>query len=75
MNHVIHIHGVDQQLVSRNGVAPAPYERLKETWNLMGGETAVVKLKFTDNVGRFVFHCHILEHEDAAMMAQFEVVP
>lgn len=74
-NHVVHIHGVDQQLVSRNGVAPAAYERMKESWNLRGGETVVVKLKFTDNVGRFVFHCHILEHEDAGMMAQFEVDP
>lgn len=74
-NHVIHIHDVDQQLMSRNGVAPAPYELMKESWNLKGGETAVVKLKFTDNVGRYVFHCHILEHEDAGMMAQFEVVP
>ncbi len=74
-NHVIHIHDVDQQLVSRNGVAPARYERMKESWNLGIGETIVVKLKFTDNVGRYVFHCHIMEHEDAAMMAQFEVVP
>lgn len=74
-NHIIHIHDVDQQLVSRNGNAPAPYELMKESWNIRGGETVVVKLKFTDNVGRFVFHCHILEHEDAAMMAQFEVVP
>jgi spore coat protein A len=74
-NHVIHIHDVDQQLVSRNGAAPARYERMKESWNLGIGETIVVKLKFTDNVGRYVFHCHIMEHEDAAMMAQFEVVP
>lgn len=74
-NHVIHIHDVDQQLVSRNGVKPAAYELMKESWNLKGGETAVVKLKFTDNVGRYVFHCHILEHEDAGMMTQFEVVP
>jgi FtsP/CotA-like multicopper oxidase with cupredoxin domain len=74
-NHVIHIHDVDQQLVSRNGVAPAPHELIKESWNLAANETAVVKLKFTDNVGRYVFHCHILEHEDAGMMAQFEVVP
>jgi FtsP/CotA-like multicopper oxidase with cupredoxin domain len=35
----------------------------------------VLKLKFTDNLGTFVFHCHILEHEDAAMMGQFQVVP
>jgi len=74
-NHVVHIHGVDQQLVSRNGVAPAAYERLKETWNLKGGETVAVKMKFTDNIGSFVFHCHILEHEDAGMMAQLDVVP
>ena len=48
---------------------------MKESWPLGIGETVVVKLKFTDNLGKFVFHCHILEHEDAAMMAQFEVVP
>jgi FtsP/CotA-like multicopper oxidase with cupredoxin domain len=74
-SHVIHIHDVDQQLESRNGVAPARYELLKESWQLRIDETVVVKLKFTDNLGRFVFHCHILEHEDAAMMAQLEVVP
>jgi len=74
-NHVVHIHGIDQQLVSRNGVAPARYELMKESWQLGIGETVVVKLKFTDNLGRFVFHCHILEHEDSAMMAQLEVVP
>jgi FtsP/CotA-like multicopper oxidase with cupredoxin domain len=74
-NHVIHIHDVDQQLVSRNGVAPKPWELMKETWNLGIGETIVLKLKFTDNIGKFVFHCHILEHEDQAMMAQMEVVP
>ena len=73
--HVIHIHDVDQQLVSRNGVAPARYELMKESWQLGIGETVVVKLKFTDNLGKFVFHCHILEHEDSAMMAQLEVVP
>jgi spore coat protein A len=30
--------------------------------------------KFTDNLGLYVFHCHNLIHEDAGMMAQFEVV-
>jgi len=74
-NHIVHLHDVDQQLVSRNGVAAKAYERMKESWNLGIGETIVLKLKFTDNLGTFVFHCHILEHEDAAMMAQLEVVP
>ncbi len=74
-NHVIHLHDVDQQLVSRNGVPARPWERMKESWNLAIGETIVLKVKFTDNLGKFVFHCHILEHEDDAMMAQMEVVP
>ena len=74
-NHVVHLHDVDQQLVSRNGVPAKPWERMKESWNLAIGETIVLKVKFTDNLGKFVFHCHILEHEDDAMMAQFEVVP
>lgn len=73
-DHVIHIHDVDQQLVSRNGAPPAPYELMKESWNISGSQTVDVKLKFTDHVGRYMFHCHILEHEDAAMMGQFEVV-
>jgi spore coat protein A len=73
--HVIHIHDVDQQLVSRNGVAPARYELMKESWQLGIGGTVVVKMKFTDNLGKFVFHCHILEHEDSAMMGLLEVVP
>jgi spore coat protein A len=73
-NHVIHIHGVDQQLVSRDGAPPSPFELMKESWNLGIGETIVLKLKFTDNLGKFVFHCHILEHEDAGMMAQMEVI-
>jgi hypothetical protein len=32
-------------------------------------------MAFTDPVivGRFMFHCHILEHEDKGMMAQIEV--
>lgn len=73
--HVVHIHDVDQQLVSRNGVPASAAERMKESWQLGIGETVVIRLKFTDNLGKFVFHCHILEHEDAAMMAQMEVVP
>jgi hypothetical protein len=48
---------------------------MKETWFLDPGETAEVKLKFTDYTGAYVFHCHILEHEDDGMMTLFDVVP
>ncbi len=74
MPHTVHIHDVDQQCLSRNGGPCYPYETVKETWYLGPGETLEVKLKFTDHIGKYVFHCHMIEHEDDGMMAQFEVV-
>jgi FtsP/CotA-like multicopper oxidase with cupredoxin domain len=72
--HAIHIHDVDQQCLTRNG-APCPaYEATKEAWLMQPGDTLEVKLKFSDHLGKYVFHCHFLEHEDDGMMSQFEVV-
>jgi spore coat protein A, manganese oxidase len=73
--HTVHLHGIDQQCMSRNAGPCYPYEVMKETWLLDSGETIEVKLKFTDFTGRYVFHCHMVEHEDDGMMSQFEVVP
>jgi FtsP/CotA-like multicopper oxidase with cupredoxin domain len=72
--HTVHIHDVSQQCISRNGGPCYPYETMKETWYLDPGETLEVKLKFTDHVGMYMLHCHIIEHEDDGMMTQFEVV-
>ena len=74
--HVVHIHGTDFQVLSRNGAAPPAWEQgLKETVIVAPKETVVVKLRFTDHVGKYLFHCHVLEHEDHGMMAQYEVTP
>ena len=72
--HTVHIHDVSQQCISRNGGACYPYETMKETWYLAPGEVLEVKLKFTDHVGMYMLHCHMVEHEDDGMMTQFEVV-
>lgn len=32
-------------------------------------------MAFLDFTGKFVFHCHILAHEDGGMMAVVDVVP
>jgi spore coat protein A, manganese oxidase len=72
--HMVHIHDVDQQCISRDGGPCYPYETMKETWAVTPGETLELKLKFTDHTGIYVMHCHILEHEDDGMMTQFEVV-
>ena len=72
--HTVHIHDVSQQCLSRNGGACYPYETMKETWYLAAGDTLEVKLKFTDHLGMYMLHCHMMEHEDDGMMTQFEVV-
>lgn len=75
-SHYIHLHAVDWKVVSRNGGVPAPDEDvLKETFRLDPGETLAVGAKFTDHLGKYLLHCHMLSHEDHAMMTTFEVVP
>jgi FtsP/CotA-like multicopper oxidase with cupredoxin domain len=73
--HLVHVHLNDQKLVSRNGQPPPPHERLKETWYVAPGEEVVVDIPFSDYAGKFVIHCHVLEHEDDGMMTQFRTLP
>jgi FtsP/CotA-like multicopper oxidase with cupredoxin domain len=74
-SHYIHLHAVDWKVISRNGGTPAADEDvLKETFRLDPGETLAVGAKFTDHSGRFLIHCHMLSHEDHAMMTTFEIV-
>ena len=74
--HYIHIHDVDWVLLGRNGAAPAAHESgLKETFLLDPGEHVLVAAKFSDHLGRYMIHCHMLDHEDGGMMATWEVVP
>ncbi len=72
--HVFHIHQVPFQVVSINGVAQ-PFTGLRDTIDVPIHGEVTVRLAFTDPliVGRFMFHCHILEHEDKGMMATIEV--
>ena len=73
--HYIHIHDVDWVVLSRNGRAPEPHEAgLKETFLLNPGEYITVAAKFSDHLGRYMIHCHMLDHEDGGMMAAWEVV-
>ncbi|MGN6250951.1 MAG: multicopper oxidase domain-containing protein [Marmoricola sp.] len=75
MTHWVHLHEEQWHLVSRDGHAPPAYERgLTDTWRLDPGEVIEVAARFTDYTGKFMIHCHMLDHEDHGMMAQFEVV-
>jgi FtsP/CotA-like multicopper oxidase with cupredoxin domain len=72
--HIFHIHQVAFQVVSVNG-KPVPFDGIQDTVNVPIHGEVVVRIAFTDPtiVGRFMFHCHILEHEDKGMMQQIEV--
>jgi spore coat protein A, manganese oxidase len=73
--HPIHLHLVHFKVLSRNGRRPLPTDAgWKDTVGLGSGEEARVLVRFEGYRGRYVFHCHNLEHEDMMMMANFEVV-
>lgn len=74
--HPIHLHLVQFQVVNINGapVDPAKYG-WKDTLIVMPGGEITILMHFIGYTGRYVFHCHNLEHEDYAMMGEFEVVP
>lgn len=71
--HPFHVHGTQFQIVSRNGQDPPPEELgFKDTVYVDVGEEVVLKVRFL-HPGLFMYHCHILEHEDNGMMGQFTV--
>ena len=80
--HTFHIHQTDFQVTEINGVAQ-PFLGHQDNVNLpyQGQETpapgqvkVIIDFRNPIIVGRFVYHCHILEHEDGGMMAVAEVV-
>jgi spore coat protein A, manganese oxidase len=73
--HPMHIHGVHFRVLDRSTGAVHPGDRAwKDTVMVAVGETVVVQPYFAQHRGRFVFHCHNLEHQEKAMMLQLEVV-
>jgi spore coat protein A len=73
--HVMHLHHTDWYLLERNGQAPPPWEDcLKETFFVFPGERILLAGRFSDYTGKFVVHCHMLDHEDHGLMSQFQVV-
>ena len=71
----MHLHHTDWYMLSRKGQPPPPHERcLKETFFLDPDDSVVVAGKMSNHRGKYVVHCHMLEHEDHGLMSQFEVV-
>ena len=81
MAHPIHMHGRQFRVLSRTGASPTNALRegivdggWMDTVLVLPGETVRVQVTFTTHPGTYLYHCHILEHEDMGMMRNFKVV-
>jgi FtsP/CotA-like multicopper oxidase with cupredoxin domain len=76
--HLFHIHNIQFQILNRNGAVPGPTELgRKDTVQVRPGETVPLLMQFVDYADpntAYMYHCHILQHEDQGMMGQFLVV-
>lgn len=77
MMHPFHIHHGQFRILSSNNRAwPAHEQAFKDTVKVGPGQSVRVLMKFedyADPILPYMYHCHILEHEDAGMMGQFVV--
>jgi FtsP/CotA-like multicopper oxidase with cupredoxin domain len=78
--HPIHMHGRQFRVVDRTGGRAANTLRAglvdagwRDTVLVLPGETVRVQVTFTRHPGLYLYHCHILEHEDMGMMRNFRV--
>lgn len=74
--HPWHVHGIQFRVLDRSTGPLTPNDSgRKDTVRIAPGETVRMLMPFDKQSGRYMFHCHILEHEDMGMMGQYEVTP
>jgi FtsP/CotA-like multicopper oxidase with cupredoxin domain len=81
--HPMHIHTIQFQVLGRDPSAvPAGYASVRDGfvddgWHdtvlVWPGERVRVGMQFGPYTGRYMYHCHILEHEDMTMMRNFTI--
>jgi FtsP/CotA-like multicopper oxidase with cupredoxin domain len=72
MDHPFHLHGFQFQVLDRDGV-PEPFASWKDTVNVAKHQTVRFIVRYENYPGKWMFHCHILDHEDHGMMGVLEV--
>jgi len=75
MPHPFHIHGVHFEVLRRGGQSPVEEDQGRRD-TVIVDETVELLVHFTQPASAaapFMYHCHILEHEDMGMMGQFTV--
>jgi blue copper oxidase len=77
MLHPVHIHGCQFRIISQDGHPPEPQRAgWKDVAPISAGGVSEIIVRFPHPAGRdnpYMARCHIMEHEDSGMMAQFTV--
>lgn len=79
MAHPIHLHGRQFRILSRSGGRENALrggihdQGWTDTVLVLPGETVRVQVTFSEHPGLYLYHCHILEHEDMGMMRNFRI--
>ncbi|MEO5883205.1 MAG: multicopper oxidase domain-containing protein [Caldimonas sp.] len=85
MAHSMHVHGLQFRVLGRSvrGDSSEPYDTVsggfvddgwKDTVLVMPDERVRILVRFADYLGLFLYHCHMLEHEDSGLMRNYRVV-
>ena len=75
--HTFHVHGVQFKVVEQAGAPTPTLAGWKDSVFVPPDSTTRLLVRFTgyaDPAVPYMFHCHLLEHEDNGMMGQFVVV-
>jgi FtsP/CotA-like multicopper oxidase with cupredoxin domain len=86
MAHSMHVHGLQFQVIGRSVTRELASARdsvaegyvdsgWKDTVLVMPGERIRLLLGFRDYAGLFLYHCHMLEHEDTGLMRNYRINP
>jgi FtsP/CotA-like multicopper oxidase with cupredoxin domain len=73
MDHPFHLHGFFFQVLAINGKKPE-WRSMEDVINVPSKATVRIAWYPDDRPGSWMYHCHILEHHAAGMMAHFDVV-
>lgn len=83
VDHVFHIHQTDLAVIRvgsnriQTGATTSPYRytSLRDSVDIPPGQSVIVRFRVSPELGKYVFHCHILPHEDGGMMMAVIAVP
>lgn len=73
MDHPFHLHGMSFQALDAQGSVRTPLG-WKDTLNIPQKTTVEFVVEF-GAVGRWMYHCHVLEHAERGMMGELEIAP